>query len=204
MSSIKEFINLLRHILPMVNIKNIIFGLAIFILTMFVGIYGISTLYGEEPMYEDYCPVNLINQSMCESEGGDWLNNTQYVADTGGNLKPIVVEGGYCNYDYTSCQNELETAQKKYFKKVFLTSLPVGVILIFAGASLFALESVGAGLMIGGVGMLVYGTGQYWRFTDDWMKFVLSLVGLVLIIWFAYWFNAKEKGFWGRFFSGKK
>ena len=188
----------------MVSIKNIIFGLAILVLTMFVGVYGISTLYGESPMYDDYCPTNLINQSVCQAEGGAWVDNSRLAQDNGGNVKPVAVEGGYCQYDYTPCQDDFEAAQKVYYKKVFLTSLPLGILLIFLGAGVFGLESVGAGLMIGGVGLMVYGTGAYWRFTDDWMKFVLSLVGLILLIVFAYWFNSGHKNFWKRFFKGKK
>lgn len=185
----------------MINIKNIIFGIAIIILTMFVGIYGVSTLYGEAPMYEDYCPNNLINQSICEDEGGLWVNNAQLVEDTRGNVKPVPIGGGYCQYDYTSCQDELNNAQEKYYKKIFVTSLPIGIAVILAGALILGLESVSAGLMLGGVGLIIYGTGIYWRFTDDWMKFLLSLIGLVILIWAAYWFNKKEKGFWRRFFK---
>ncbi len=186
----------------MLNIKNIIFGLAIFILTMFVGIYGLSTLYGESPEYGDYCPENLINQSVCEDEGGVWVNNTQLV-DTRGEIKAVPIGGGYCQYDNTPCQKDFENAEEKYFRKIFLTALPLGVLIILAGALILGLESVSAGLMLGGVGMIVYGTGTYWRFTDDWMKFLLSLAGLVILIAAAYWFNKKEKGFWKRLFRGK-
>src|SRR3989344_1987455 len=108
----------------MINLKNLIFGVAIFILTIFVGVYGISTLYGESPSYDNYCPNNLINQSVCESEGGEWINNTQIVQDERGTLKPVPIGGGYCQYDYTPCQKSWDDAQEKYYKKVFITSLP--------------------------------------------------------------------------------
>ena len=173
----------------MINIKDLIFGIAIFILSLFVGIYGISTLYGESPAYEDYCPANLINQSVCESEGGVWANNTQIVQDRDGNVKAISVGGGYCQYDYTSCQEEWDNAQEEYYRKVFFTALPLGIFMIFLGAYVFGLESVGAGLMFGGVGSIIYGTGMYWRFTDDLLKFLISLIGLIILIAFAYWFN---------------
>ena len=35
------------------------------------------------------------------------------------------------------------------------------------------------------------GTDGFWRFADDWLKFLLSLVGLVVLIWLAYYFNKK-------------
>ena len=187
----------------MLNIKNIIFGIAIFILTIFVGIYGLSTLYGEAPEYGDYCPENLTNQTTCESEGGNWVESTQLVTDARGETKPVPIGVGYCQYDYTACTESWDSAQEKYFRKIFLSALPLGIFVILAGALIMSLESVSAGLMLGGVGMIVYGTGTYWRFTDDWMKFVLSLAGLVILIYAAYWFNKKEKGFFGRLFRGK-
>src|SRR5690606_6773360 len=101
---------------------------------------------------------------------------------------------------YTSCYDLLEDAQEKYYKKVFLTALPIGIIIILVGALVLGLESVSAGLMLGGVGMVIYGTGAYWRFTDDWLKFLLSFAGLIILILAAYWFNKKDKGFWKRFF----
>lgn len=179
----------------MINIKNIIFGITIFILTIAVAVYGISTLYGENPKNDKYCPYNLINQTICQQEGGVWVNNTQYIVDNRGETKPVAVpvpvEGGYCNYDYTRCQKEFEAAEKVYYKKVFLTALPLGIIIIVAGALIFGLEFVGAGIMAGGVGIIIYGVINYWRFTDDWLKFVLSLAGLVVVIGFAYYANKK-------------
>ncbi len=173
------------------SLKNIVLGIAIFIMTIFVGVYGISTLHGESPVYDEYCPANLINQSVCESEGGAWVNNTQLVADARGNTKPVPVGGGYCQYDFTACQKSWDEAQRVYFKKIFLTALPLGLVVIFLGAVVFGLEAVGAGLMAGGVGIMIYGAGSYWRFTDDWLKFLLSLAGLVVIIWMSYYFNRK-------------
>ncbi|MEK6760655.1 MAG: hypothetical protein AABX93_01900 [Nanoarchaeota archaeon] len=179
-------------------VKNLIFGFAIFIMTLFVGIYGISTLYGETPEYNKYCPENLINQSVCVSEGGTWTNNTQLVTDARGETKPVPLGGGYCSYDYTACTEEWDNAQEKYYKKVFLTALPLGIAIVVAGAMIFGLEIVGAGLMLGGTGIIVYGTGMYWRFTDDWMKFAISLAGLVILIGVAYWFNKNDWNIWKR------
>ena len=173
----------------MVLLKNIVLGIAIFILTIFVGIYGISTLYGVEPQYDKYCP-NINNEAECVEFGGTWNANTQVVVDSRGEAKPVPVQGGYCDV-YAKCQPVYEEAQRVYYKKVFLTALPLGVVVIALGALIFGLEAVGSGLMAGGVGLLIYGAGQYWRFADDWLKFVLSLIGLILVIALAYYFNRK-------------
>lgn len=172
----------------MINIKNILLGIAIFILTMFVGIYGISTLYEKAPQYDDYCPP-IINQSQCVSAEGTWVDNSGIVVDAGRPVKPI--EAGYCQYDYTKCQKEFDSANEKYHKKVFIVAIPLGVIIIVLGALVFGLETVGAGLMAGGVGIIIYGVGGYWQYTKDWMKFSISLVGLIIVIWLAYYANKR-------------
>jgi hypothetical protein len=178
----------------MVDIKNIVLGIAIFLLTLFVGIYGLSTLHGDTPEYDDYCPSNIhINSTICESEGGVWINNTQLAYDSRGESKPIAIpaEGGSCQYDYTLCQKEWDDAQEKYYKKIFLTGLPLGIIVIALGALVFGLESVGGGLMAGGIAILIYAAGSYWRFADDVLKFILSLAGLVIVVWLTYYWNKR-------------
>ncbi|MEK6895206.1 MAG: hypothetical protein AABX48_01675 [Nanoarchaeota archaeon] len=173
-------------------IKNLVIGIAILILTVAVGVYGISTLYGKAPTYEKYCP-NLINQTVCESNGGDWIDNTQLVTDAQGSTKPVPIGGGYCQYDSTPCQKNYDDANRAYQRNVFFIALPLGVIIIALGAVIFGLESVGGGLMAGGVGIILYGIQGFWQYADDWLKFALSLVGLVVVIWLAYWFNKKFK-----------
>ncbi len=170
------------------SIKNLVLGIAIFILTISVGVYGISTLYGKSPNQNDYCPY-ISTQEECVAEGYEWINNTYY--DGRYPAKPVVVDAtGYCEV-YRKCQEPFEKAQEKYHRKVFLTALPLGIIIIAVGAIVFGLESVGAGLMLGGVGIILYGVGGFWRFTEDWLKFVLSLVGLIIVIWITYFWNKR-------------
>lgn len=171
------------------SFKNIVFGFAIFILTIFVGVYGINTFYGKAPDYNEFCPTYLENSTACADAGGTWNPDLANV-----NGAPVQAKGvGYCNYDYTTCQKNWDDAQKVYWKGTFLIALPLGIIIIVLGAVIFGLEFVGSGLMAGGVGIIVYGAGAYWRFAEDWLKFVLSAVGLVILIWVAYWWNKKRK-----------
>lgn len=165
-------------------IKNFVIGVAIFILTIAVGIYGINAIYGPEPQYDKYCP-SLITQQECLNFGANWTTYPN-VNEPG---KPLGSDG-YCDV-YSACKDPLEAAQKVHERNVFFIALPLGVIVIALGALVFGLESVGAGLMAGGVGIIIYGVGGFWRFADDWLKFAISLVGLVLVIWLAYYFNKK-------------
>jgi len=176
------------------EIKNVIIGIAIAILTMFVVIYGINTFY-VKPEYYDFCKeiktIEFIDtEKSCLAAEGKWMSVNSP------RIKPImeedsgIVKDGYCNRDYY-CRQEYDDAQEKYSGNVFLIAVPLGIILIFIGAYLFTLEFVGAGLMGGGVGTLLYGAGGYWRYADNWLRFLISLVGLVVLIWFAYRFNEK-------------
>lgn len=171
----------------MFSIKNLVFGIAIFFLTMFVGIYGINTFYEKAPQYDDFCNQTLgnvyfNNSADCVAAGGVW-NAYQ------GQQKPIPAEG-YCDL-YYKCNQDFTAAEEKYYKKVFLITLPLGIIIIALGALVFGLEFVGAGLMFGGVGIIIYGVGGFWRFADDWLKFTLSLIGLIIIIAIGYYFNMR-------------
>lgn len=171
------------------NIKNLILGIAIFILTVSVGIYGINTFYGAEPKYESYCvpSYSLINSSTaCESINGTWQ-----VYPVEKNIQNNYYTTGYCD-TYRTCQPLYDAAVEKYSKGVFVIALPLGILIIAIGAIAFGLEFVGAGLMAGGVGILFFGVVNYWRFADDWIKFVLSAAGLVVVVLVGYYFNRRR------------
>jgi len=131
----------------------------------------------------------IETQERCEEIGGQW--NGEIVPRKIGSVDVQ----GFCDRDFT-CRGELEDAREKYSRGIFLFALPLGIAVIAIGAFVFGLEAVGAGLMGGGVGIILYGVGGFWRFADDWLKFVLSLVGLVVVIWLAYWFNSKNWNIW--------
>jgi len=183
----------------MVLWRNLILGIAIFILTIFVGVYGINTFYGKAPQYNDYCP-NVIPQTQaeCLKANGTWTDyNSQIPAEK--IPASATAPTGYCD-TYTYCQKQLEAAEKPYYKGIFIIAVPLGIVIIALGLLIFGLEAVALGLMTGGVSIIIYGAGSYWRFADDVVKFVLSLIGLVVIILLTYYFNQRLK--WNLF--GKK
>jgi hypothetical protein len=169
------------------NIKNVVIGIAIILLTIFVAVYGISTFYSS-PEYEDFCgefkTAEVINDSeRCEEIGGKWNDYES--------ARPIELDAkGYCDRDFI-CREEYDKAREVYSRNLFLITLPLGIAIIILGTLMFSLESVGAGLMGGGVGIILWGVVGFWRFADDWLKFLLSLVGLIVLIGLAYYFNKK-------------
>lgn len=214
------------------GVKDIILGIAIIILTIFVTFYGINTLF-PKPAYDDFCNINpgkvcpsvcvplyeinsgecvftecgsgcgadniitfsdsssceaglsLSDQKRCELQNGSWIRQDIQC------IKAPCPQG-YCDV-YSQCNQEYNDLAKERSKKVFFIALPLGILIIALGAFFFGLEAVGAGLMGGGVGTLIYGSGAYWPYTQNWIRFLLSLAGLAILIWFAYFFNRKMK-----------
>lgn len=168
-------------------IKDVVIGIAVIVMTILVSFYGINTFYPKQD-YDNFCgeikTQELIEtQERCEEIGGKW---TVYES-----VKPSENwTEGFCDRDYY-CRQDLEEADKLRSRNVFLIALPLSILLIALGAFLFKLESVGAGLMGGGVGTLIYGAGAYWPYSENWIRFILSLVGLGILIGLAYWFSKK-------------
>ena len=170
------------------DIKNIILGIAVMILTIFVAVYGMSVFY-PNPNYEDFCPeiqsAKLFNTGTeCTSIGGKWTSEE---------IRCITepCPQGYCDTTFY-CRQDYEDANEIRAKKIFYISIPLGILLLVLGGFLFHLDSVGAGLMGGGVGTIIYGAGGYWRYGDDLFRFIISLIGLAAVIALTYWFNKKQ------------
>lgn len=169
------------------NIKDIVLGIAIIVLTIFVTYYAINTFF-PSVNYNDFCgQVNYNTQindnATCTAQGGMW----SYIQGP----KIDNQSTGYCDLTYY-CNQQYENMAKSRAEKVFFIALPLGIIIIIAGAFFFGLEAVGAGLMGGGVGTLIYGSGAYWPYTQNWLRFLLSFAGLVLLILFAYFWNKRN------------
>lgn len=189
------------------DIKNIVLGVVIIILTVFVVVYGINIFF-EKPDYEDYCssvrplPIdkeNLVCPAVCvemyEIIAGECVLNK-----CGSGCGPDGVNSfetfDQCEIAISgkNCYDLYDSALESYHRNLFLITLPLGIALVILGALVFGLEAVGAGLMGGGVGTILYGIGGYWRYSDNLIKFLLSLVGLIIVIKVAYWFNKKIEG----------
>ena len=168
-------------------IKNTILGIAIIIVTIMACAYGISTFY-PMPEYEQFCnstPKTIINESDCIANDGAW--NPVYTERI---ESPKAISGGYCDVNFY-CNKDFQEALKSHYKSAFIISIPLGVALIATGGILFSLEVVGAGLMGGGVGVIIYGISGYWGYTQNWMKFLISIFALVFLIYIAYYINKK-------------
>ena len=174
------------------NLRGVVFGIAIFVLTLFVTTYGLNTIY-PKPLYEDYCPnvfwdIPEMNEEVCFEHGGKWDNYDRTIE---GNVT------GYCDKDYT-CREAYDLDSERRSMNVFLVAIPLGILILLGGFYFFSLEAVGVGLMLGGIGTMLRGIGSYWRYSEDWLRFLISLIGLVIVIYFSYRFGEKLGGKKGR------
>jgi len=189
------------------KIKDVILGIAIIILTIFVTFYGINTIF-PKPVYEDYCNNSYIttkpyqDRNVCPTvciPAYEIVRSQCVYNECGSGCGPDEINT-FSNktncekalYDL-KCSERYNSVLKERSKNVFFVALPLGIAIIVLGAFFFGLEAVGAGLMGGGIGTLIYGSGAYWPYTQNWIRFLLSLVGLVLLIWLAYFWNRKKR-----------
>jgi len=167
------------------KIKNLLIGIAIVVLTALVVGYGIETFY-PTPDMEKYCdyskPYQEINDSaQCEAAGGQW--NPTYGPKTVP-ATPL----GYCDMYYT-CNQNYQDKMKIYSRNIFVITTILGILLIVLGAVLFNLEAVGAGIMGGGIVVIIYGAMRYWPNANNMFRFIISVIGLIIVIFLGYWIN---------------
>ncbi len=151
------------------KVINLILGIGIFLVYLLALNYGMKVFVGE-PQWDEYCK--------------------------GEETYPIPVEknGSFVVADpYEDCRKEFDAAQEKYANSVFLISLIVGLITLVIGYFAAGFELIGGSLLASGVGAIVFGTISNWMYLKDVWRFVLLLLALALLIFFAYRLNTKKK-----------
>ena len=161
----------------------------------FCGRLRYNLFYDNPPKYEQYCsqqPIN--NEAQCINLNGTWYNYTTdgQPPPIESKTVPVTSPNGYCDA-YTKCNNDFQQANEIYFKNLFIVALIVGLVIIAIGLLIFALAPVGVGLMAGGIAIFIWGSARYWTYANKITKFIISLLGLVILIMMSYYFNNKFK-----------
>jgi len=170
----------MSNIFHLKNIKALILSVVIAIVLSSFIIYTIQ-VFDPSPEWEDYCSESIrgpkiargidaseeiVDQTTCEAEeGAKWMN-------------------GYCDYNY-QCQMDYNDARDKHRFIVFLVAVPTGIVALALGISL-ALPSVSSGLMLGGVFLTIFGTGNYWDKFSNIVRVLILGIALVILIWLGY------------------
>lgn len=174
------------------DFKDGALGLAIAIMTIFVVISGIGAFYSS-PEYNDFCPnvYHLNTQTECVNAGGDWkvydgVKPTRVVDGV-----EVTFESGNC-INAPACSEEYNSAREVYSRTIFIITLILGLVFVSFGMYFFKIKAIGSGILGGGVITLFYSGMSYWSQGEDWVRFLISLVGLGFLIFLAFWFRKAD------------
>jgi predicted histidine transporter YuiF (NhaC family) len=78
-----------------------------------------------------------------------------------------------------------ESAQKQFEKHLYMVAVPLGLVAILIGA-FSRVQSIGSGLMIGGIFSITDGYINYWNHLEDWMRFLSLLAAFVILLIVGY------------------
>jgi hypothetical protein len=78
-----------------------------------------------------------------------------------------------------------ELAQKQFEKHLYMVAVPLGLVAILVGA-FSRVQSIGSGLMIGGIFSITDGYINYWSQLADWMRFLSLLAAFVILLVVGY------------------
>jgi len=136
----------------------------------------------KEPVRDDYIKQTQIVEEIktkdkCISVGGQWNENT-YPAEKG----QTKIEG-YCDPNYTNQMN-YDKARESYEKKVFITLIIFGVLLIVS-TGFITISILSVAFAWGGVLSLIIASVRYWSLADRLAKVAILAVALGLLIWLA-------------------
>ncbi|MBN2095653.1 MAG: hypothetical protein JW727_06390 [Candidatus Aenigmarchaeota archaeon] len=202
------------------SVRQNILTAGIAILMVFFVSYGIGSFY-PAPEYSDFCTQGILgfaieSESQCQEYGGKWMNYTalqiptlqeQYVCtrmpsdnQTEVRLSCTVApeRSGYCEVDYY-CSKDFEAANEIYRRNFFVASAFLGIIVLVLGGAVLKLENVGAGIMGGGLLVILYGIVKYWGLATDMIKFLMTGIALAVLLWLGYKKLNPEKKKKGRF-----
>ena len=78
-----------------------------------------------------------------------------------------------------------ELAQKQFEKHLYMVAVPLGLVAILVG-TFSRVQSIGSGLMIGGIFSITDGYINYWNHLADWMRFLSLLAAFVILLIVGY------------------
>ena len=83
-------------------------------------------------------------------------------------------------------EDDLEGAEKVYYRAMFRVCYPVGLFAVLIGL-FFRVQVIGAGLLFGGLATLTAGCYSYWDQMDAWLRFGSLLLALTALLVLGMW-----------------
>ncbi len=153
------------------KIKEILLGIAIAIIFLMFCVFGTKLIY-DEPKYEDYCNYSDIPTMYDKTN----LNNSE-----------LQEQAQAQQEEYERCSKLYDDANKNYSKNMFIITLIFSILVITLCTVFIEINSISGGLMLGSLMFILYGTGRYWNYMDDLMRFIILGIALGVLIYVAYW-----------------
>lgn len=183
------------------KVKDLILGLIIAVVFLLFAVYGTKLIY-DWPDYNDYCGKDLRTPEAVKIPAGSADDCTEII-----NLDVISQQcydqDGFLRYEYDQngciqdvecdfCARDYNDANETYSKNLFIISLVLSLIVIVVSVLFVHVESVSGGLMLGSLMYLVYGTGRYWQYMDDILRFLILGIALGILIYVGYYLAKKQ------------
>ncbi|HVB20035.1 MAG TPA: hypothetical protein VNF51_01985 [Candidatus Paceibacterota bacterium] len=137
------------------------------------------------PNYNDFCPVQPMvtptDAVTCDAQGGIW--SAYSPAPAPGVVSPKLT--GYCDM-YSKCQEPYQAAAETYALYAFVLMVGLGIIALIIGFVPLGSSIVSSGLSYGGVVALIIGSAQYWGNAGNWIRLIISTVGLLALLYIGW------------------
>ena len=174
----------------MSKFKQVLLAVAIAIVFAFFVGFGIAAFY-ESPKYEDFCEERFIERPYPLREPGNctFMEPDQTLKDECREIGKITpkydadgcTESFYCE----TCYNEFDDVREIYNRNVFIVATIIGIIALVVGIIL-KITSVSSGLMGGGILLIIYGIIRYWSGLENYGRFTVMGIALIVLIWSGY------------------
>ena len=177
-----------------IDIKHLLLGIVIAIIFFMFCVFGIKLIY-TGPAYEDFCNNSYYEKIPSNCTMSIELKNKVNECYSKEGIPRYEYDEEGCEKDLTCdlCNKDFENANKNYTKNLFLISLILGLIIIAVSVLFIKISTISGGLMAGSIFFMIYGTGGYWNFMDDLVRFAILGVVLSTLIWLAYYLKNKKE-----------
>jgi len=149
--------------------------------------------FSEEPNHQDYCSgvTREIQVEACPTTEYD--QKTDYMCWCNPKIEGQKEICTMTSPEWQQCYSQYQEAVDKYNFTIFIVLMAVGVICLIAGAMKFGPESIGGGIMFGGIITLIHGIIRYWSEMNDIMRFIAVGIALGIVIWIGYKIIERER-----------
>ncbi len=144
--------------------RQIVIGFGIAIIFPLLIHYGVATFH-PAPKYQDFnSPRPTLPSDSSVDERKAYAEKVREHSETQKQL-----------------QEAFAQANKQFARILAVVSAPLGITAILVGAYL-SFQTIGAGLILGGILSIGWGYWGYWHHLDDWIRFLSLLAGFAVLL----------------------